>query len=207
MKLLLRVVTIGYGHLWFIGFLFWYFLISWFLLVKFKINENLAIVVLLVLVFVLSVSTEKRSFFYDFPTYYTYFIAGYCYHRIKSCLQIIGGAIFLFAMSIICIYMYNLTFLIPIYCISSLVLIEVLLGRLPFKVSNLTTFINNTSFGVYIFHLIWLYLFYFTVIKLGLNDFLISHRLWISSLLAILTIPCSIATTLLLRKLNLKFLI
>lgn len=68
--------------------------------------------------------------------------------------------------------------------------------------NNMFKVLNNTSYGVYIFHMIILYVTYVTLIGNGYEEFLINQSVWVTTVISISTLPLSIFATYFIRNLK-----
>jgi len=203
----LKVFTIGYAHLWFVGYLFWFFVISGFIIKYTKIDIRYVCIVSLVITIIIQIMMIKDGIVKNFPLNYTYFLSGYC---LRSRVGIISRKLIGAAFVVICFFYleYNLVFLQTIYVLLGILLIISFMRKFNIKSSKLTELLNTTSYGVYIFHLIILWFIYNLIINVfSLNEWMVLNGWYVSTILAGLTIPLSISITIVLRKAGVKYLV
>ena len=197
---------IGFKHLWFISYLFLYFIVSYFLL------RNMTILKIVgVILGTLVLRTLLKH--YDLPvlgimTYYIWFLLGilvakkeYMFHKYDKFYFI--GFCFFYLLKIFQIRMGGGTekgdFLYEIFAVFSLLKILAIISN---KIEKYKAFklLDETSYGVYIFHMIFLYVFYCIFKNVIGEQYMIDNEVVLTSILAIFTVPFSIIATLLLQQ-------
>lgn len=90
-------------------------------------------------------------------------------------------------------------FLYEIFAVFSLLKI---LAVISDKIKKYKVFklLDETSYGVYIFHMIFLYVFYYILKNVIGEQYMIDNEVVLTSILAIFTVPFSIIATLLLQQ-------
>lgn len=90
-------------------------------------------------------------------------------------------------------------FLYEIFAVFSLLKI---LAVISDKIKEYKVFklLDETSYGVYIFHMIFLYVFYYILKNVIGEQYMIDNEVVLTSILAIFTVPFSIISTLLLQQ-------
>lgn len=200
---------LGYSHLWFIFDLFIYFILALFVF-RFK-NPWIQLVVFigaLMLSYVskiLGIGSLENLF-----SYFLWFQIGFisCYfkdyifnrvHYVLLSFGLVFAATILFSNDNGVLWsVYPFFAILFLLCTA-----RYICKRFNLEQSKLLKSLDNASYGVYIFHMIWLYVFYQILLQIQ-PSWLIDYRLILSSVLAVSTIPVSILTTKLLKKVGLK---
>lgn len=209
-------ILYGYSHLWFIFYLFLMFLLTYFvrkLAINISLRQSFSVIIILLLIYKVSSIFELYKVA-NFIRYYIWFIGGFIYpihidHFIKKKINI--TLMFLAALigfiilqlnchntSIISLYSFIYTAITIAFIL--LIAQKINLYFPHISTNNLFNILNRTSYGVYIFHMIYLFLFYSLINWTDNTVFLVNHVKWLSSVISLITIPCSIITTYLLNK-------
>lgn len=198
---------VGYQHLWFIWHLFMMFLISCTLLQHSK-NSSIISLIIVLLAFKYISTILDFGLGITFTTYYVWFLLG-CIYQQKG--QILTNKQYnMIWIGIFATYIYvnqkfqneNNSIIQFLYILISIIAFLRCLNKFIPNLSNNKTFrfINKTSYGVYIFHMIYLYIFYLILKQFISEPIIIDNSYWLTTSLAILTVPFSIGTTLLINK-------
>lgn len=191
----------GYAHMWFLWQLFICLTIAY-VLQRIKTNFGGVLMLSLSLLIPFLPDVFHMGVLKNWTAYMPHFSVGlllyqWGFHQ-KTKLRYTTYALALF-LSIIA-YIVNKTYSVNNVWLDIFIVLE-LLRYIPEKFSKYKaiSFLNKTSFGVYIFHLIWLSVFY-QALQLVSTDFIISNRWWITSLLVSMTIPFSYIATIIVKK-------
>ena len=193
---------IGYMHFWFVIDLFFISLI--FLITNDKIGVKLHIIITLVFV-ILSSLVSNRLF--NFSSGYFYYFWGWLitiYRGKLNKFQMSNISVFYFfffsVLAFVCLRGKSRDMIEPIFAIPVLL---VILKNVKFLNNSFWLMLCKYSYGIYIFHMLYLYIIYNGINKSGGNSFLLENATWISSFIAFVTIPLSILTTYLVNKIKL----
>jgi len=202
-------VLYGYAHLWFIFDLFVIFFITKFVYCFFP---NISVVIHCLIIICGMIVSVIMNTGYGLVSSYLFFTLGYVlcclldyllrYTRLLLVVCIAGFVVkFLFRDCISGQFLstaYAVLMLYPCMCMFYV------LSKYPFFKKPWFKFLNCYSYGLYLFHMFFLYMFYIYLNEY--NSFLISNSCWISTTIAISTIPMSIYVTYLVRKLGIRFI-
>lgn len=187
---------IGYMHFWFIIDLFLISLI--FILINKKIGKILHIILTLVAVVIASLLSNRL---FNFCSGYFFYLVGYmvtAYYKRKSARYqdiSVGNVCILFVFSVLAFLCFPeklKSIMVPIFAIPVLI---VALKNISFFNHALWLVLCKYSYGIYIFHMLYLYAIYYGLNYGGANSFIIENAYWVSTLIALITIPLSIITT------------
>lgn len=189
----------GYKHMWFLWNLFCFMITTYAVMHRTKIYG---------LFFLYAAYTIcVKCLWYQIPEilkwydYYHYFLLGVGIYYFSVKRQIIRySLIIIMGIGIITVELLGKNLDTWLFLWEIIVILE-LLKFIPSKIISSKTFafVDRTSFGVYIFHMIWLYIFY-QLCLYAIPAFLISNRMWMTTVMAMLTIPLSLLSTIFIQK-------
>lgn len=191
----------GYKHMWFLWNLFCFMLTTYAVMHRTKIYG---------LFFLYATYTICVKFlWYQIPDilkwfdYYHYFLLGVGIYYFSVKRRIIRYSIIsIMGIGIITVELLGRNLDTWLFLWEIIVILE-LLKFIPSNITNskVFAFLDRTSFGVYIFHMILLYIFYQLCLYF-IPDFLIVNKMWMTTILAMLTIPFSLLATIFIQKTN-----
>lgn len=202
-----RIFLKGYMHFWFVGYLFWFFMMSYWLVRKFG-NYIFIIPILFLLLSVLLYAAD-----FDLKTPLTfcenflYFSTGFCIYLYSNNLKMKWVVPLLF--SVVLFLFLDFTFESPIFklCRVLCVCITILLYAIETNmITKRLQFLFKTSYGVYLFHLIVLWLLYQLVIVVGAGALVVENPWIMCSILAVCSLFISIGLTVLSNKYNFLYI-
>lgn len=192
---------IGYMHFWFIIDLFLISLI--FLLLNKKIGKRHHVILTLCAVIISSLMSNRL---FNFCSGYFFYLIGYmitAYYKrnVKKSHELnITKTLILFSLSVLAfLYLPEKTKSIvePLFAIPVLV---VILKNIKLLNNACWLMLCKYSYGIYIFHMLYLYVIYYGLNCGGANSYLLENACWVSTLIALITIPLSAITTYLINK-------
>lgn len=204
----------GIHHLWFIYFLFIISSLAWFTMRK---NNYKYVGLSFLFAFILIVLSKIYCNYklYELGIYFIWFILGYIISLYRDYIRAYICYIPIFYFLILAIYLIlnSINFskawvvLLVYEFIGIAMTIYIFryiqyskISIIPTKVFNL---MNSTSYGVYIFHFLYLFSFYSIIKNNALDVWMINNSYWMTTVLAILTIPFSVITTLIFKNMKL----
>ena len=185
----------GYKHLWFLWYLFVFFFVS-FLLFRHSNTKIVVFILVLSLVMYKTNSFFPHTLFHSLCGYYCFFLLGFLlnnrmvygvvfrYRYFLYFITLLALFVFLFWGNETLRYVYSVFGVLSVYFIS-----DGIMSKVSFSSSPTFNFIDKHSFGVYIFHLPIMFLFYTIIDK----NFIINNAYWLTTFIVLISIPLSCA--------------
>jgi len=199
---------LGYWHLWYLRHLFLFFLVARLLITR--RTERLAPLVVAAVCLVVMIASEVVDGLPHFMCgHLMYFMLGYaaasytprhwllvgpCADTTRRLVVVVAAVSFVSMVAFRYVGIDRFGFLFMLLMLPGVLIVLHDIGSRA-GVVRLTRRLAPTSYGVYIFHVIWLYVLYSGMAAVGAGPWLAANIWWASTLLAVASLLLSLATT------------